>query len=117
MALIFPLYQPGHSETRIDLTLEQCWVNLFTPSPRSRTYRMVKRNRGRKLCEDSRDTSTLKGKGPPVSRILNNWIGKWNLPLYLTILEDDYSELRAFSCPRTPGIRDWRENCVSGCNK
>ncbi|GIY42114.1 hypothetical protein CDAR_290321 [Caerostris darwini] len=33
MALIFPLYQPGHSETRIDHTLEQCWVNLFTPSP------------------------------------------------------------------------------------
>ncbi|GIY41398.1 hypothetical protein CEXT_514461 [Caerostris extrusa] len=40
MAVIFPLYLPGHSETRIDLTLEQCWVSLFTP-PRSRTYRML----------------------------------------------------------------------------
>ncbi|GIY41400.1 hypothetical protein CEXT_514481 [Caerostris extrusa] len=50
MALIFPLYQPGHSETCIDLTLEQCWVNLFTPSPAP--------GRTEWLCEDSRDTSS-----------------------------------------------------------
>ncbi|GIY42118.1 hypothetical protein CDAR_290341 [Caerostris darwini] len=124
MALIFPLYQPGHSKTRIDLTLEQCWVNHFTPFPSHGLQNGEAKSR-KELCTGCRlhphpiptkqqslafrnqkfagrisvlaNRISMKlqpqalrrqpGYIPPVSGILNNWIDKWNLPLYLTIRE------------------------------